>query len=299
MRERPQQVLKVTCLALAAFVLVQIGGVVMRVNPLAHVTIPSLPSLPDDPLATDKSTNRTSTVASANKPTDQLGHPSQTNSASAGTNRAATTTASRQSTNSITHRLDAKMETNSVAGSAANQSQMNAAAAQSQTQIISNRVVMNEPHSAQTADTNSALAKSGLTNTDGMMPPPPGGIGPVGLAFKPPRMAGMKNPPLAPAAQARIDRITESEILGQVIRPLPMALLGIAGEVAFLRAPSGQTGLVKPGENLSEIKLLRIGTNRVLIEQDGQEKELTIFSGLGGESLLSKQSGTANENIPK
>ena len=42
-------------------------------------------------------------------------------------------------------------------------------------------------------------------------------------------------------------------------------------------------------------KLLRIGINRVLIEQDGQQKELTIFSGYGSESLLSKQ--TTHENI--
>jgi hypothetical protein len=44
--------------------------------------------------------------------------------------------------------------------------------------------------------------------------------------------------------------------------------------------------LVKEGEDLGPIKLLRIGTNRVLVEQEGQKKELMIFSGFGGEPLL-------------
>ena len=73
-----------------------------------------------------------------------------------------------------------------------------------------------------------------------------------------------------------------------------MGLLGIAGDVAFLRAPNGQTGLVKEGDELGGLKLLRIGTNRVLVEQDGQPQELTIFSGFGGESLMTKP----KENSP-
>jgi len=94
---------------------------------------------------------------------------------------------------------------------------------------------------------------------------------------------------LPPAISARIDRITQSEILGSIIRPLPMALLGIAGQDAFLRAPNGQTGLLKEGEELAGVKLLRIGTNRVLIEHEGQQKELSVFSGFGSETLLPKQ----------
>jgi hypothetical protein len=45
-----------------------------------------------------------------------------------------------------------------------------------------------------------------------------------------------------------------------------MALLGIAGAHAFLRAPNGQTGLLK------------------------EERELSIFGGFGGERLQSKES---------
>jgi hypothetical protein len=94
---------------------------------------------------------------------------------------------------------------------------------------------------------------------------------------------------LPPAISARIDRVTQSEMLGAIIRPLPMALLGIAGQDAFFRAPNGQTGLLKEGEELGGVKLLRIGTNRVLIEHEGQQKELSVFSGFGSETLLPKQ----------
>ncbi len=100
--------------------------------------------------------------------------------------------------------------------------------------------------------------------------------------------SGKKPADVSPAVLARVERITQSEILGAVIRPLPMALLGIAGQDVFLRAPNGQTGLLREGEELGGVKLLRIGTNRVLIEHEQQKKELTVFSGFGSESLLPK-----------
>lgn len=101
--------------------------------------------------------------------------------------------------------------------------------------------------------------------------------------------AAVKSPgDLPPAVQARIDRITQSEMLGPVIRPLPMALIGIAGKDVLLRAANGQTGLLREGEELGGVKLLRIGTNRVLVEHEQQQQELTVFSGVGGESLLPK-----------
>ena len=312
MRDRPQQILKVACLGLAALLLVQLARVVLRANPLAHVTIPALPALPDEAPAENQPTNSTPGLAQANKTTNQFDHLSRTNSTPVGTNRLAAATLAGQNTNANNHRLDAGRETNSVAGSAANQGKTNAATAPSQTQAATNRVAISEAGSvgtnqnrvpgldeaARKNSTNSVLAKSDPTNTNPITPAAPGER-PTGLPVRPPRIAAMKTQPLPLPIQARLDRITESEILGQVIHPLPMALLGIAGETAFLRAPSGQTGLVKLGENLGEIKLLRIGTNRVLVEQDGQEKELSIFSGLGGESLLSKKTGTANENTPK
>ena len=94
--------------------------------------------------------------------------------------------------------------------------------------------------------------------------------------------------PVPPPVQSRIDKIKESEIFGAIAKPLPMALLGIGGPDAFLRAPDGQTGLLRVGETLGGVKLLQIGTNRVLIEHEGERKELTLFSGFGSESLLPK-----------
>lgn len=103
-----------------------------------------------------------------------------------------------------------------------------------------------------------------------------------------PSAGAMKAADLPPAVQARVDRITQSEILGPIVRPLPMALLGIAGKDVFLRAPNGQTGMIREGEELGGVKLIRIGVNRVLIEHEQQQKELTVFSGFGSETLLPK-----------
>jgi len=53
-----------------------------------------------------------------------------------------------------------------------------------------------------------------------------------------------------------------------------------------LRSASGQTGMIKEGETLGDLKLVRIGINRVLVDQGGDKKELMIFDGYGGSSLL-------------
>lgn len=42
-------------------------------------------------------------------------------------------------------------------------------------------------------------------------------------------------------------------------------------------------------EELGGIKLLRIGTNRVLIEHEKEQKELMVFAGLGGELSYPKE----------
>ena len=111
-----------------------------------------------------------------------------------------------------------------------------------------------------------------------------------GMSFGPGGMpGGGRTPELPPDIKARVDRIYESELFGMVVRPVPMGLLGIAGSTAFLRSPSGQTGLVKEGDSLGELKLLRIGINRVLVEQEGKKSELMIFEGFGGESLMPKE----------
>ncbi|MHB8520385.1 MAG: hypothetical protein ACYDH9_06470 [Limisphaerales bacterium] len=145
-------------------------------------------------------------------------------------------------------------------------------------------------HQTSGRGTNSPILSAGTNaqpSNSVANPPAPG----KGLNLRPPSAPGKKEADLSPAIQARIERIKDSEIFGPVPKPmsLPMALLGIAGKDAFLRAPSGQTGLVREGEELGGIQLLRIGTNRVLVEHEGQKKELTIFSGFGGETLLPKR----------
>ena len=114
-----------------------------------------------------------------------------------------------------------------------------------------------------------------------------------------PKTETKKPAELAPAARARVDRIVQSEILGSVVKPQPMALIGLAGPDAFIRTPNGQNVLLREGEETSGVKLLRIGTNRVLVEHEGQEKELTLFSGFGGESLLRKTEPTNRNTISK
>lgn len=96
-------------------------------------------------------------------------------------------------------------------------------------------------------------------------------------------------PPLPVQVSNHVERITQSEILGPVVRPRPVALLGIAGPDAFIRATSGRTGLLRVGELMDGIKLVQVGTNRVVIEQDGKRRELTIFAGLGSETLIPKE----------
>jgi hypothetical protein len=100
---------------------------------------------------------------------------------------------------------------------------------------------------------------------------------------------------LPPAIKAKFDRITQSEILGTIVRPLPLALLGIAGSEALIRTPSGQTSFLKEGEEAGGVKLIRVGTNRVLIEHERQTRELMIFSGFGSESLLPKGDKVENK----
>ena len=111
--------------------------------------------------------------------------------------------------------------------------------------------------------------------------------GSAGAALTNAASSGQTNLP-API-QARVDRITQSEILGAVVRPLPMALLGIGGSDAIIRTPGGQTVLLREGEETGGVRLIRIGTNRVVVEHENQKKELTLFSGLGSTTLLPKE----------
>jgi hypothetical protein len=281
MLERSEPVLKVICLALAALLLFQVVRLVVRSDPLAHLNIPALPTLPPD-------TNAPAGGTGTNSPAALGSGKAGTNTAHSGAQTAGTATnapsgrESGKTGTNVPHAVLAQKGTNPPAQLAATKTGTNSA-----TEPRSGRKETNTVARPDSARTNLSATPTGATKrgpgVSAGMPPQMAGMGPFG------RPGAMKAPELPLPIQARVDRITDSEILGPVMRPLPMALLGIAGNVAFLRAASGQTGLVKEGDNLGGLKLIRIGINRVLVEDDGQKKELTIFSGYGGESLLPKQ----------
>jgi hypothetical protein len=335
MRDRAAKILKIVCIGLAGLLLVQLVKIGYRANPLAGVAIPQVPSLPGDTNAVATATNKgpakpgtnsaavvmnatnhsqtnltgvaltgTNTVAhgkvkdngSNSAPVVIAAEDAATNMAVTNISQTNVAVAASMETNVVSHPASKDVGSNSppvvMAAAATNSLQTNAAATAS---MGTNAAVVKV-----TAGTNTVVGEIGKTNSTNSATAK--ASGPKKSPTMPPQMMGMmggpggkKAPSLSPEIQARVDRVTESEILAPVVHPMPMALLGIAGKVAFLRSPSGQTGMVKEGEDLGEIKLLRIGTNRVLIEQDGQQKELMIFSGLGGESLVSKPTETSDE----
>lgn len=320
MSERPLQILKAVCLLLGVLLVVRLAPMAKRANPLARATIPAVPVLEEEsPPASHTSTNH-SVAHTTNKESASL---LRTNSPLAGTNLTTTNNALEQTNGALVQHAKTAAGTNFIAEAEAPTGKTNAALAQSGDQTnqpektASGSAQTNANHSelivaanetavtgtnkaGQGKGTNSHPARN-ATNTNvaatGFPPGTPPGARPPG-GF-PPGMGAKSAAPLSVPLQARIDRIIESELLGQVVHPLPMALMGIAGDVAFLRAPNGQTGLVKPGDSLGDLKLIRIGTNRVLVQADGTEQELMIFSGLGGESLIPKPQGSTNEHTAK
>jgi hypothetical protein len=331
MRDRAALILKVICICLAAWLAWELVRVGKDANPLAHVTIPDVPTLPFD-------TNAPPSVAS--KPPVKPG----TNAVAAGTNAII----AGANTNATPHKKAHSANTNATASAAASVStntaaSTNAAAATDATagtnivvnpstnsdviavvgeSVPSNAspVVASGATLTNAADTNMVVTSlTNVVTTNINVAKMSGGTNVIGSAtgtnstnsaiakashVRPPHGAtaamlggpgGKKASALPPEIQARVDRVYESEIFAPIMHPMPMALMGIAGNVAFLRAPNGQTGMVKEGGDLGDIKLLRIGTNRVLVEQDGKKQELMIFAGLGGESLLSKTNDSSNE----
>lgn len=86
--------------------------------------------------------------------------------------------------------------------------------------------------------------------------------------------------------EKRSAKLEKSGILGKTPKPPPMALIGIAEPYAFLQTPTGKTEKIKEGESLNGVKVLKVGANRVLVEHEDQTSELSIFSGIGSESLM-------------
>ena len=284
MRERTGQILKIACYALAALLLSQLVRTALRINPLARVTIPALPRLASDTNApAPEGGKMTNSVATQSKGTNS---PVAKTPKERGTNLVADVAGKLGATNSagpLTPALSPsegereKAPRNGIADAATNGSNVIYASPVSYPSLATNVIGTNAL--AKPSPTNSPSSKSAL----------------AGMNMNPSlmRSGGGGKSDLPPEIKARVDRIYESELFGQIMRPQPMALQGIAGNSAFLRSPSGQTGLVKEGDSLGEIKLLRIGINRVLVEQDGQKSELTIFNGYGGESLMPKDKETS------
>jgi hypothetical protein len=278
--------MRMVCLALGALLLFQVVRALVQHDPLAHLTIPALPTL-----------SAAGDVPSESKGTNAAPAPAKggTNVASTAPNTKGTDAAheqapSKQPANDAVLSTTAK-QTNSAAksetataGAVLGQTAVSPASNSAPLVALSSQTGHPTNRSPSVDGTNVAAQAATKGKPKGS---------PADLAAKnanAPRRAdaNKKAPDLPLPIQARVVKITETELLGPVMHPLPMALLGIAGDMAFLRSATGQTGLVKEGDELGGLKLLRIGINRVLVEQDGKKQELTIFSGLGGESLLPK-----------
>jgi hypothetical protein len=132
------------------------------------------------------------------------------------------------------------------------------------------------------ADKSSPPAVSG--GPAEKVPPAPG---PGGAPEKGPPPPGPGSAPPEGGLPEKYRRIASSGIFGaEPSKLVPLTLLGLAGSYAIIMTPSGQTDLVPEGGELGGVKVLKISTNRALVEYQGKKQELTIFSGLGSDSLL-------------
>lgn len=269
MRDRAEQIIRGICVILAALVLAELVRAGFRARPLAGVMIPAVPVLETNAPAAPKP------MAAAK--------PSAAHSLTNGMPGANTNSINSMKVTAGPAPLVASNVTMAAVHPGTN---VNLSGHAGTNLVVTNTLAIQGAGSV-TNQTNSAGA--GHIKHVGKRRMPmgmPGGMNGFMMGGMP---GGAPPPPLPTAIQSRVDQIVNSEIFAPVAHPLPMALLGIAGDTAFLRTDDGQTGLVKVGDSLGNVKLLRIGVNRVLVEQDGQSKELTIFDGYGGDSLLTKE----------
>ncbi len=273
MLDRSERWLKFACAALAVLLLFQIVRGFVRRDPLSRLTIPALPTLPVETNASPASAS-----GPAQKPPGSM--------PKAGTNIIAPGgSAANSSTNLSGGKMPANMPSAVAIAKGTNAAAVMAVDAGTNTTGNQQSGVKGTNGMATASGTNSNSKAADMAGKRGSMGGMPPGMAMMGMGGP----GGAKAPELPLPVQARVFRITDSEILGPVIRPMPTALLGIVGDVAFIRAASGQSGVVKEGDSVGALKLVKIGTNRVLVEEDGQKKELMIFSGYGGESIMPKQ----------
>jgi len=310
MRDRRERILKHSCLVLGAFLAAQLTRFILGGDPAKGLVIPALPTLPQT-VGTSTNNTAANSVAGTGTNTAQsqvsskggTNQSNQTNSTAiaAGNKSGGATNAA----NSVSAIGSVPSQTNALLTALTNGSKgigSNTAAEQHLIALASNSLVLtNSGSTNQTTNATriAAGAKTGTNSTSSItsktnsMPP-----GRMAMGGMPMGMPGGKPPELPPEIKERVDRIVQGEILGQVLRPMPMALLGIAGPNAFLRSSDGQSGMIKEGDKLGNLKLLRIGNNRVLVEEEGEKKELSIFAGLGSESLMPAKEPPAKENKP-
>lgn len=293
MRNQIDKILRLVVLGLALLVLVQLIRAGFRANPLAWVKIPPVPTLETNSPA---SSNSNAVPKMTNASSVKIANTNSTKSATLETNLSPDKTAKASQSNAAPIEV-VMTKTNSDEAKPFSQDVTNFVGVMTNSSVSSTNVAVVK--SPVRSGTNDLLTKG--TNLIASAKPPkksqssprsgmPMAGGMVSGGF--PGMSGMNGsgPKLPPEIQQRVDKIVDSEIFAPVMHPMPAALLGIAGDTAFLRSASGQTGLAKAGDSVGEMKVVRIGINRVLVEQGGQNQELMIFNGYGGESLLSKQS---------
>jgi hypothetical protein len=261
MLERLERPVKIICLGLAVLLACQLGYLLVRGDPLAHLKIPALPALPG---GTNDAAQNAQKVT--NTPTAKISGTNGTNvvigtNSAIGTNLANGTNGVAKSTN-----------TSSTTGTDATSANPGPKPGNSPKP---------GPHGAMPGLPPEMMAQ--MMGGGGM----PGG----------PNGGGIKKVELPAEVQSRVDRIIDSEVFGPIPHPMPMSLLGIADQEAFIQATNGQIGPVKIGGELGGIKLLRIGINRVLVELGGEKKELTLFGGIGGESLMPDPANAPSTNM--
>jgi hypothetical protein len=309
MRNRRERILKLSCLLLGTALALQLARFILAGDPAKGLVIPTLPSLPPELEAQTTKVTNAPVAKSTNAPGSQVSAKPNTNSSAPADNSNSVPVAemkkpapagqalSSPETNFSSAKEVSSSRSNSVADSSVNAKP--SGSGETNGTIVAKSAVTstNLPDALARAGkgTNTTDTVAGLktgTNTNVSISGRPNALPPGRMAM------GGKPPELPAQIKERVDRITQGEILGQIIRPMPMALLGIAGPHAFLRSPDGQMGMIKEGEKLGNLKLLRIGNNRVLVEDEGEKKELSIFAGLGSETLMPAKEPPAKDKKP-
>lgn len=290
MFDRYFPVLRLICVALAAMLLYQASRWMTFRDPLSSVRMPEVPTLGE---GTPETNHTTKVVAPAEA---MSGNPSNTNlvsTAGAGKPVKATNASSGGSVTSglpvsaQMPRVDTK-GTNSSAANEVSNGSTNVAKADSALQSNKSGTNASDKSGGLKAGTNlPATASSARPDSKAGGPAGQGRV-PGGARNRLPGGMSGQLAELSPELKARVDKIYQSELFGPVIHPMPPALLGVVGREAIISV-NGQQQLLKEGADFNGLKLIKVGVNRVLIEENGKEKELMIFAGFGGETLVSKQ----------